>query len=753
MKARAILLASVAVLWAAPVLAAAPTGREADDPENLAPPQAGVAAAGAQDDGDIIVTARRREERLSDIPGGASVIDQQTLLDRGGAATVSSLLAGQAGVRFLDTSSPINSEISIRASPTARATNADPSIGLYRNNVYIGGGTAGGRSFTRLDLFDPGRVEVLRGTQGALYGRNAVGGAINIVSAQPEFDFSGWADARFIFDVDAVQLQAVQNAKLDDRTAIRLGVDYAHQRKGFFYNPDNDRYFDRIDSTGLRAQLRRKQGDFEFNLLVEGQRATVPAITYQVYINPSPSFPRGYYQPKYSYDWNFAPNARQDVDNIVFSTRGDLGWATLESNLGYRRRKTVYDYDADAIDIPDYQAGRADGSIAVPLDPSASVENGDTTRIYNAEIHLSGTTLAGKLDWLAGTEYFAEESVSYILTGRTPTTANPSVGSRAPSRQTFDSLAVFGTLGYALTDRLKIEGELRYSDDRRAVTSRRYDLSTGALAGGASFNVDAHLASSKPVYNATLSWKFADDFLAYAKAGSSYRSGGFNTNLGDPRQPVPVPPSYANESSKSYEIGVKGKVAPRIYLTTAAYLTNTSDLIVQTDNGCAATNRSCPTLATSFLTNAGKARTWGVEVELLGAAKVAGGDLRFSLRGSRQQGKVTSGQYDGAELPQVPHWIAGADLTYRHAVSNTAKLFVNANYNGQWGGQQELVPPRFDLTTQQNLNLRAGLEYGKITISGFANNITNESYVLYYSTTTRRYNQPRTYGVQLHVGW
>ena len=101
----------------------------------------------------------------------------------------------------------------------------------------------------------------------------------------------------------------------------------------------------------------------------------------------------------------------------------------------------------------------------------------------------------------------------------------------------------------------------------------------------------------------------------------------------------------------------------------------------------------------------------------------------------------------------MPHWIAGADLTYRHAVSNTAKLFVNANYNGQWGGQQELVPPRFDLTTQQNLNLRAGLEYGKITISGFANNITNESYVLYYSTTTRRYNQPRTYGVQLHVGW
>jgi iron complex outermembrane receptor protein len=268
---------------------------------------------------------------LSDIPGGASVIDQQTLLDRGGAATVSSLLAGQAGVRFLDTSSPINSEISIRASPTARHQCRPQHRPLPQQCLYRGG-TAGGRSFTRLDLFDPGRVEVLRGTQCALRPQRG-----------------GWRD-KHRFRPARIRFQRMGRRALylrcrrspasggSEREARRSNRHPAGRRlcpsaQGLFYNPDNDRYFDRIDSTGLRAQLRRKQGDFEFNLLVEGQRATVPAITYQVYINPSPSFPRGYYQPKYSYDWNFAPNARQDVDNIVFSTRGDLGNAGEQSWL------------------------------------------------------------------------------------------------------------------------------------------------------------------------------------------------------------------------------------------------------------------------------------------------------------------------------------------------------------------------------------------------------------------------------------
>ena len=147
--------------------------------------------------GEVVVTARRREERLSEVPTAASVIGGNALTERGGASTSGELLADQPSVRFNNLNSSVTSELSIRASSTARATNGDPSVGLYRNASYIGGGGIGGRNFALIDFLDIGRVEVLRGTQGALYGRNAVGGAVNIVSAQPEFETSGYLKAQY----------------------------------------------------------------------------------------------------------------------------------------------------------------------------------------------------------------------------------------------------------------------------------------------------------------------------------------------------------------------------------------------------------------------------------------------------------------------------------------------------------------------------------------------------------------------------
>ena len=154
--------------------------------------------------GEVVVTARRREERLVDVPTAASIIDGAQLAERGGAGGSGELLATQPSVRFNNLTSTLTSEISMRASSTARATNGDPSVGLYRNGAYVGGGAIGGRNFSRLDFFDIGRVEVLRGTQGALYGRNAVGGAVNIVSARPEFDHEGYVDLRYGFDNESL---------------------------------------------------------------------------------------------------------------------------------------------------------------------------------------------------------------------------------------------------------------------------------------------------------------------------------------------------------------------------------------------------------------------------------------------------------------------------------------------------------------------------------------------------------------------
>ena len=509
-------------------------------------------AAEAGDDGTIVVTARRREERLADVPTAASVIDATALNDRGGATGSGELLADQPSVRFNNLSSSITSEISIRASSTARATNGDPSVGLYRNGAYIGGGAVGGRNFARLDMLDIGRVEVLRGTQGALYGRNAVGGAINIISAEPEFDLSGWGSVRYGFENNSLQLQGAVNVPLGDGIAARISGDLIEQDKGFFYNPDNDVYFDRQKGHGLRAQIRLKRGPVDAIILAETQRLATPSIHYQIFIPAgTPGFPGGYIQDRFRYPWNTAPRASQDVDGLQAIFRVDLGSADLTSTTSFRKRHSEYDLDNDAVSPAELARARAAGQVGpfTPIDPNSASYVVDTTENLSQDIHVSGTN--DRLTWLVGAEMLFIDSDFSVTTTRSPTVANPSPGNVAPARLHFESYAAYGSLGYDLTDSLNLTGELRYTHDSRSISARLYDLGTGLPTGGPSRIIDDSINADNLSYNATLSYKLTSDILAYAKVGSSYRAGGFNTRLSDPRAPSPVQVLFGNEHSTS----------------------------------------------------------------------------------------------------------------------------------------------------------------------------------------------------------
>ena len=167
--------------------------------------------------GEVVITARRREERLKDVPIAASVISGNVLAQRGAIDHTGSLLDGVPGVRFNNTGSPTTSELSIRGSGAARGTTADSGVGLYRNDVYVAGGLQFTRNFTCMDLFDADRVEILRGTLGALYGTNAVGGAVNTVSAQTSFKPGGYADLDYGYTLNSIQFQAVENMPLNDK--------------------------------------------------------------------------------------------------------------------------------------------------------------------------------------------------------------------------------------------------------------------------------------------------------------------------------------------------------------------------------------------------------------------------------------------------------------------------------------------------------------------------------------------------------
>ena len=744
-----------AILWAgAAIVLLAPTDTWAQS--EAAPADDTVDDAAKTENSDIIVTARRREERLADVPTAASVIDAQSLANRGGATSSGELLADQPSVRFNNLNSSITSEISIRASSTARATNGDPSIGLYRNGSYIGGGGIGGRNFSRLDLLDIGRVEVLRGTQGALYGRNAVGGAVNVISAEPEFNLGGFATARYAFENNSAQFQGALNVPLADGVAIRVSTDIIEQDKGFFYNPDNDVYFDQQKGYGLRGQLRVRTGPLDLVLLAETQDLVTPTIHYQISIPAgTPGFPGGYTQNQFSYPWNTAPRAEQDINGYQATAKLDLGGAQLVSTTLYRERASEYDLDNDAISPAELMRARAAGQIgaATPLDASAASFVVDATSSFTQDLHLNGDAADGRLTWLVGADLLLLDSDFSVTTTRTPTLANPSPGNRVASQLEFESYAAYGSLGYDLTDALNLTGELHFTRDERSISSRQFDIGTGLPSGGPSRIIDAQISSENLSYNATLSYKLGSDVLAYGKVGSSYRAGGFNTRLSDPRAPSPVVVLFGDESSTTYELGFKGVPADRAYFAVAGYYTELEDLIAQVDDGCALTNAACPVAAVSYLTNAGNAKSWGIEAEFSKSFDIGAGTARLALSGSRQGGDVKSGRYTGLDLAQVPDWLASANLNLRYPVASEVTLTGNILFNAQWGGKQELTATSVDLDDYQLVNLRGGVEFGKLRVTAFANNLFDQVYFVAQAPTINRYSQPRVIGLEVGYRW
>lgn len=745
MRGKIVLLASSGFLSAMSLSGIAQAQTEPVGPSKV--------ASEDPDDADIIVTARRRDEKLSDIPAAITVIDATSLADRGGAYDARQLLADQPSVRFNNLQSTNTSEISIRASSTARATNGDASIGLYRDGAYIGGGAVGGRNFSRLDFLDIGRVEVLRGTQGALYGRNAVGGTVNVVSARPEFDTSGFLHVRYDFETEGKQAQGAINLGLSDNVAIRVSADGISQTKGFFYNPNNDVYFDRNKGYAVRGQIRFKTGPLDLTLLAESQDLTLPDVYYQVAIARGTSgFPGGFIQPQFTYSWNTRPDASQKVQTYQGLLSLDLGSGiTLSSTTSYRRRKSAYTLDSDGTDPASVAAARASGAVVVNVDASAAAFITDTTTNFYQDVHLGGKS--GGLTWLAGGDLVILKSSYVGILTRTPTVANLSTGTRQPSLLKFRSYAAYGSVGYDLTAKLNFTGELRYTKDNRSIVAGFFDLGTGVPLGGAARSVNARTEPDNLSYNATLSYKFGSGILGYAKVGSSYRAGGFNVNLGDIRQPIPIDAAYGNEKSMTYEVGLRGAPGHRLFFAVAGYYTDINGLIAQTDNGCAVTNPVCPVAPTTFLTTAGNARSYGVEAELSKTLPVARGQFRFALSASYQNGKVTSGVYNNLRLPQVPDFLYSANINFRHDFIGGTTLVANALYSVQLGGLQELRVNSVKLDDFDLINLRLGIEKGKVSLTVFADNVGNEVYRVTRDTTINRYSLPRVIGVEASFRW
>ncbi|MBL8772067.1 MAG: TonB-dependent receptor [Phenylobacterium sp.] len=710
---------------------------------------------------ELVVTARKREERLRDVPVAATALSFEDIRDQGGLANAQALLSNSPGVNFANTSNALTSDVSIRGSGTSRATNAEAGVGLFRNGAYIGGGNVAGRTFSGIDLFDIQRVEVLRGVQGGLGGRNASGGSINVVTARPEYEYGGYLLGTVGMH-ERREIEGAVNIPINEYFSTRLSVAYGKKPEGFYHLYVIDEYADATEREFFRGQLSFKNGPFTANLMLERANERVPGLVYQVVTFPNANFPLGNFSDKYDTPWNHPSQGKQRLSNLEFTTSTDLGWATLSTIVNLRDRHGQNQYDRDAFSREFYDALSAIPGRVSPAGLTA-IRNADYNQggdqIDHARISYYGAHILGEtngFDWLVGGEWYLLNDTTSNILGKSPTPASPNFGTITRGKLRFSSYAVYGSLGYDLTDQINLSGDLRFTNDNKDFLSRQFLFVTNTPVTTAALNPTASSNDNNVSYTATISYKPTSLMLFYAKIGSAYRAGGFNGNLGDPRQPIAPPPSFDNETVTGYEVGFKGNLAPNIYVTAAGYTNRFKNLVIQGDNGCRANNPACPVQATSFAFNAGPATLWGIEVEATMRAQLAGGALRVTVGGSRQGGHVRGGIYDGFKQPQQPKWTQTFTVNYRREIVDDVSGYINVNGNARQGGVQEANQTTL-LHDYVLFNVRTGVTWRQYDLAAFVNNAGQENYLVFHAPSAtgdvRRYNLPRTWGVQLRYEW
>jgi outer membrane receptor protein involved in Fe transport len=447
---------------------------------------------------EVMVTARRREERLRDVPVAASAITEEMLqsLVLEGAddylRQVPSATLVTSGPEYLN-------DITIRGQGSGRLGFSETATGLFRDGMYNAGGGFGGRSLSRMDVFDIDRIEVLRGPQGALFGRNSVGGAVNIVANRvgDELQLRGTVRAA---NNDRRDIEAVANLPLSERVGLRIASLYNDQDGGFVVNETTGHELDAQRYRGARAVLDFNVTDaLTLGAFYEYYDALAPAFANlgqrATRIDGSVLDPGPYRRA----DMNREGGADIEQHYAMLNADYTLPWATLSAKVSFVTR----DGGRSNEDV-DHYAGHS----SIDVTPGAAVGGPDYTSAQYEDYSRTGAQLylvsqtSGPVSWLVGVEGLWSQSdvmndpdfCPQYTGGLLPTTPGCFVGQAGTLAATgatvrnaarlamlhdefsedLTSYSLFGSMDWQMTERLKLGLELRVQRDRKEFGFLRY---------------------------------------------------------------------------------------------------------------------------------------------------------------------------------------------------------------------------------------------------------------------------------------
>lgn len=726
---------------------------------------------------DIVVTATRREESMQKVPIAVTALSTQALAESN-IDNVQDIVSLTPGIQVQTAQKPGEAIFQIRGQiQTDTSPSFDPSIGLYFDDVYIA------RAVGALaNLLDVERVEVLKGPQGTLFGKNTPGGAIRIVSNKPTHEFGGYGLASYE-SFDKYRLEGVLNIPLGDTLAARFAGQYSRKTGGYATNVFTGRKIDHEENLSLRGSAQWELTD-KLTILLAGDYSKlnaggVPTILRHYEPANGPSSARevalaeglgtdfspadlalatqilqGLAAPHgtrtvgsdlrvvgaSSYSINPATGqisyvgGRTDPGGSTRTWGGlanisyDMGFATLKSITAYRGVKSDYIYDVD-------------GTVYHLVDAGQLAKN----KQFSQEILLNGTALGDRLNWTTGAIYFDEKpysvDTSVSLAGLSALAGR--AGSVAIQDARNKSYGFFAQGTYDLTDALSFTGGLRYTIDKRAFDAQAYNRATsGALAcvftvaNGmallpsfqAPCTISQQITFKKWNYAAALNYQIDADKMIYIRTGRSFRAGGFNARLTAPESVA----SFKPEVVTDYEFGIKADWLGRTLRTNLAIFHSKTTDVQNTQNGIASNGNTYTLLA-----NIGTRKVNGVELQVVAKPSSF---LSYDAGLSYLDAKVNNPLDPQVDYPfAMPKWAWNQGVTIsaplgedfsarlRGDLSYRGKMFVSGNPLRDPAGNI-LYRGVFDDLVMINARFTLRHERTGIEFAIYGRNLTNELY-------------------------
>ena len=704
---------------------------------------------------EILVTARKRTENLQTTPVSvaaftAAALERQgidTLVDLGQHVANLSMISGQGG-------GTSQTQISIRGvGQSDFILTSDQSVGLYLDGVYFP------RSIgASLDLIDIERIEVLRGPQGTLFGRNTTAGAVQIISAGPQDTLSGKAELT-TGQFDRLDFKGSVNLPLGERVSSRLSIASLNQ-DGY-----GTRLFDGTDGADTdvlagRAALRAQLTDaLQADLIVDYSRKRGHGGLERL-VRIDPSDPNLAFYNSFLVSQGLPPaderfitddpnttwsGSRNQDDNEIGGASLTLDWSGADLNFksitAWRSMEVQSGYDFDGTPYP-----LAEQNLNLEQDQ------------LSQELQLGGSAAAGRLEWITGLFYFHEDAQDLqdipfyqpvIATGGGSFVRVPGGFSFTSfvSQET-QSFAAYGQGTYRLNDRWSATAGLRYTNEEKTLDSAVDGAFTRPLG-----TVSDSWSDVSPRLG--LEYRINDRAMAYASASRGFRSGGFNGRNTSPNPPQ----SFDPETILAYEVGLKSETeGRRLRLNSAFFYYDYSDF-----QGLTLDSFSGITITVG---NIAKVEMYGAEFDLTAKPmdalqlSLAAGYVHHDIAEVAPGAQITI--RPDTRLINAPEWTATAAVDYTLPAGKAGDIGLHVDYG--WKSDVEFFLPNFPDEGQDAygvLNARIGFtpRGSSWQVEVFGDNLGDETYRVFAENgtslgipaTTASFARPREWGARFRV--